>query len=267
MGFFGHSPARRAIGLACALAWYGLAADLSAGTLEQADSPSAPQLSQPSAEPFGLSVSRVFAGRLREKWRNVERKLDDERVQIALCDGDRERCASPAALRFLAIIDSARGREGRARLGEVNRAVNLAIRPMSDQAQYGEADVWTSPLVTFTHGAGDCEDYAIAKFVALHQAGISSDDLRIVIIRDTIRGEDHAVAAARLDGHWLALDNRRMAMVEDDNLRNYRPLFVIDQHGLMQYREPPLLAEIPDGVRSPTLTLTVSQPGLVLATN
>ena len=267
MGFLGHSPTRRAIGLACALAWYIPVADLAAGTLEQADSPGAPQLSQPSAEPFGLSVSRVFAGPLREKWRNVERKLDDERVQIALCDGDRERCASPAALRFLAIVDSARGREGRARLGEVNRAVNLAIRPMSDQAQYGETDVWTSPLVTFSHGAGDCEDYAIAKFVALHQAGISSDDLRIVIIRDILRGEDHAVAAARLDGHWLALDNRRMAMVEDDNLRNYRPLFVIDQYGLMQYPEPPLLAEIPERDRAPAVTLIASQPGLVSSAN
>lgn len=267
MSFFGHSPARRAIILACALAWYGPAADLAAGTLEQAESPSAPPLSERSAEPFGLFASRVFAGPMREKWRNVERKLDDERVQIALCDGDRERCASPAALRFLTIIDSARSREGRARLGEVNRAVNLAIRPMSDQAQYGEADVWTSPLVTFSHGAGDCEDYAIAKFVALHQAGISSDDLRIVIIRDTIRGEDHAVAAARLDGHWLALDNRRMAMVEDDNLRNYRPLFVIDHYGLMQYAEPPMLAEIPERDLSTTATLIASQPALVLSTN
>jgi predicted transglutaminase-like cysteine proteinase len=267
MGFFGHSPARRVIILACALVWSGPAADVAAGTLEQAESLGAPQLSERSAEPFGLTASRVFAGPLREKWRNVERKLDDERVQLALCDGDRERCASPAALRFLAIVDSARSREGRARLGEVNRAVNLAIRPMSDQAQYGEPDVWTSPLVTFSHGAGDCEDYAIAKFVALHQAGISSNDLRIVIIRDTIRGEDHAVAAARLDGHWLALDNRRMAMVEDGNLRNYRPLFVIDQSGLMQYAEPPLLAELPERDKSPTATLVASQPALVLSTN
>ena len=132
-------------------------------------------------------------------------------------------------------MDNARAREGRARLGEINRAINLAIRPMSDLAQYGAIDVWSSPLVTFASGAGDCEDYAIAKFVALRQAGISPDDLRIVIMRDTIRGEDHAVAAARLDGHWLTLDNRRMAMVEDAHVRNYRPLFFIDQYGVMQY--------------------------------
>ena len=32
---------------------------------------------------------------------------------------------------------------------------------------------------------------------------------------DDIREEDHAVVAARLDGKWLMLDNRRMVMLED----------------------------------------------------
>ncbi len=199
---------------------------------------------------------------MREKWLGVQRKLDEERVQLALCGGDRERCVSPAALRFLAIVDNAKAREGRARLGEINRAINLAIHPMSDLAQYGEIDVWSSPLVTFTNGTGDCEDYAIAKFVALRQAGISPEDLRIVIMRDTIRGEDHAVAAARLDGHWLTLDNRRMAMVEDAYVRNYRPLFVIDQYGVMQYVGAPLLAVAPGREPSAALKLAV-EPGLI----
>ena len=221
------------------MVWFGPAADLTAGALL---TPGASGLLRKSAEPFGLLVSAVYAGGVREKWRDLERKLADEAVQLALCDGDRERCVSPAALRFLAIVDAARAREGRARLGEINRAINLAIRPVSDQAQYGEIDVWSSPLVTFTHGAGDCEDYAIAKFVALRQAGIAPDDLRIVIMRDTVRGEDHAVAAARLDGHWLTLDNRRMAMVEDADIRNYRPLFAIDRNGVMRYSDAPLLA-------------------------
>ena len=133
----------------------------------------------------------------------------------------------------------------RSRLGEINRAINLAIHPVSDLAQYGEIDVWSSPLATFASGAGDCEDYAIAKFVALRLAGVAPDDLRIVIMRDTIRGEDHAVAAVRLDGRWLTLDNRRMAMVEDADVRNYRPTFVIDQTGIMQYADAPLLASAP----------------------
>jgi predicted transglutaminase-like cysteine proteinase len=259
MGIFGRAHAWRAVVLAWGMVWFGPAADLTAGTLGGSS-----EVIGRSTEPFGLFASTLSFGALREKWRGVERRLDDERVQLALCDGDRDRCVSPAALQFLAIVDKARAREGRARLGEINRAINLAIRPMRDLAQYGEIDVWSSPLVTFTRGAGDCEDYAIAKFVALRQTGISPDDLRVVIMRDTIHGEDHAVVAARLDGHWLTLDNRRMAMVEDADVRNYRPTFVIDQYGVSQYVDAPLLANIPGGNPAPSVALDLAvEPGLI----
>jgi predicted transglutaminase-like cysteine proteinase len=265
MGIFGHAHAWRAVVLAWGMVWFGPAADLTAGTLASSGSP---EVTGISAEPFGLFASPLSWGALRDKWLGVARKLDDERVQLALCEGDPDRCASPAALRFLAIVNSVKDREGRARLGEINRAINLAIRPMSDLAQYGEIDVWSSPLVTFAQGAGDCEDYAIAKFAALRQAGISPDDLRIVIMRDTVHGEDHAVAAARLDGHWLMLDNRRMAMVEDTYVRNYRPSFVIDQHGIMQYVDTPLLANLPGQEPAASVALNLAvQPGLISPSN
>ena len=265
MGIFDLACALRAVALACGMAWFGPATDLVAATVDASGSP---ELAGRSAEPFGLLTSTLSKGGLREKWLGVEHRLDDESLQLALCEEDRDRCASPAALQFLAIVDNAKAREGRARLGEINRAINLAIRPVSDLAQWAEIDVWSSPLVTFANGAGDCEDYAIAKYVALRHAGISPDDLRIVIIRDTISGEDHAVAAARLDGHWLMLDNRRMTMVEDAYARNYRPLFVIDQYGVMQYIDAPLLAGLPDRglARSMAPDLAV-QPGLISPSN
>ena len=262
MGIFSYSRALGVAVMACGMVSFGPASDLAAGTLL---SPGSAELVRKSAEPFGGFAFRLAGGGLWEKWLGVQRKLDDEQVQLALCEGDRERCVSPAALRFLAIVDDARAREGRARLGEINRAINLAIRPMSDEAQYGEIDVWSTPLVTFAHGAGDCEDYAIAKFVALRMAGISPDDLRLVIMRDTVHGEDHAVAAARLDGHWLTLDNRRMAMVEDAYIRNYRPVFVINQAGAMRYADAPLLANLPGEV-VPVALNAAAQPGLLSPT-
>ena len=39
------------------------------------------------------------------------------------------------------------------------------------------------------------------------------------------------------------LDNRRMAMVEDADVRNFRPTFVIGEHGVMRYADAPLLAD------------------------
>jgi predicted transglutaminase-like cysteine proteinase len=224
--------------LACGVALSGPTAGMAAATLDEAG-PIDP--AGPAAEPFGLSASHLSEGGLRDKWLGVERQLDDEMLLLALCQEERRHCRSQPALQLLAIVDAATARDGRARLGEINRAINLAIRPMSDLAQYGAIDVWSSPLATLASGAGDCEDYAIAKFVALRLSGIAAEDLRLVILRDTLRQEDHAVVAARLDGRWLTLDNRRMAMVEDTQLRNHRPTFVIDRDGVRRYATEPLL--------------------------
>src|SRR5258707_15202651 len=124
MGIFSHSQALRAIVLAWGMACLGPAGDLAAGTVVPSESQEA---TGGSAEPFGLFASTLAFGSLREKWLGVERKLDDERVQLALCDGDRDRCVSPAALQFLAIVDNAKARERPARLRAINRPIHLAI--------------------------------------------------------------------------------------------------------------------------------------------
>ncbi|WP_426437759.1 transglutaminase-like cysteine peptidase [Bradyrhizobium genosp. P] len=239
MGIFGYARALRVLLLACGLALVAPIDVLAANLL----SPAGALLIKKLAEPFGIPTVILDGGGVHDKWFGLQSRLDDDMVQLVLCDGDRERCASPAALQLLAIIDTARARDGRARLGEINRAVNLAIHPASDIMQYGAIDVWASPLTTFDHRAGDCEDYAIAKLAALRLAGISAEDLRLVIMHDTRLGEDHAVAAVWLDGHWLTLDNRRMAMVEDSDMRNYRPTFVIGRDGVSKYTDIPAVAE------------------------
>jgi predicted transglutaminase-like cysteine proteinase len=266
MRLFNTVHAVRAALLACGLggflAWSG-----SSAIADPLVVPANLTLTTDSVEPFGLSTTPIHSGGLRAKWLGVTQKLDDERVQLALCDGDRERCASDAALKFLAIVDAGRQREGRARIGEINRAINLTIRPVDDMVQYGKVDVWSSPLVTFYHGAGDCEDYAIAKYVALRMAGIAAEDLRIVVMIDTVHREGHAVAAARLNGHWLILDNRRTAMIEDAVLRGYRPLFVIDDSDVMKFTDAPVLASMPNAAPvTPATTLNV-EPGLISASN
>jgi predicted transglutaminase-like cysteine proteinase len=203
-------------------------------TVDRADS---------SDEPFGLSTATVTQGAVLEKWLSIKREVGDERLVLRLCEESRASCQSRAALEFLAIVESGRKLAGRARLGEINRAINLKIKAMSDLALYGAEDVWSPPLVTLAIGAGDCEDYAIAKFVALQEAGVSADDLRIVVLRDDMRKEDHAVVAARLDGSWLMLDNGHMLMTEDRQVRNHHPEFVIDREGVKRYVYAPSTPE------------------------
>jgi predicted transglutaminase-like cysteine proteinase len=60
--------------------------------------------------------------------------------------------------------------------------VDLAITPTRDEAQWGVADHWSPPFETLQSHRGDCKDYAIVKYVALLQAGLSHEDVRIVIL-------------------------------------------------------------------------------------
>jgi predicted transglutaminase-like cysteine proteinase len=140
-----------------------------------------------------------------------------------------------AAHRLLAIIDEGGARNGRARIGIINRAINFAIIPTSDVAQWGVTDRWSGSLETFTTRRGDCEDYAIAKYVALRAAGLAEADVKLVVVRNTAVGEDHAVVAVRLDGAWIILDNRWLPLVRDREMWRATPLFVLDDNGVRQF--------------------------------
>src|ERR1039457_1952486 len=146
------------------------------------------------------------------KWADLQSRILAEKETLAVCRSGDRPCPA-AARRFVSIVEHARQREGRARLGEINRAINLSIRPMSDLAQYGVEDYWAAPLEALSSGAGDCEDYAIAKYVALEESGTAPEDLQLEIVRDVEHQATHAVVAVRYKDEWLILDNRTLMIV------------------------------------------------------
>ena len=186
------------------------------------------------SEPFGAVLANANSPDLRLKWLRVSEEMASNRRLVEACRTRPDHCGSPGVGRLAAIVAAAMERDGRARIGEINRAVNLAVRPVRDLAQYGVADYWAAPVDTLGAGAGDCEDYAIAKLLALQLAGIADDDLRLVIVRERRSKEDHAVATVRRDGRWFLLDSRRMAIVEDVDASDYSPLVTISTARIMQ---------------------------------
>ena len=181
-------------------------------------------------EPFGSKASAALPADISEKWRDLQSRIDADEKALVVCRADESTC-SPAAHRFLALVDLGRQRAVLARLRTVNRAVNLSIRPVSDLDQYGYPDYWASPLQTLGSGAGDCEDYAIVKYVALRDMGFDAADLRFVIVHDNMHQTEHAVIAVRDGQDWLILDNRTMAILSSGDVRHYQPLFSLDQQG------------------------------------
>ena len=186
-----------------------------------------------SSEPFALQAKPITTGEVAAKWQIVRSEIKAEAAVLARCQAEQE--CSAVAREFNSIIAEGRGRDGLARIGLINRAVNLAIVPTSDMKQWGVPDRWSPPLETLTTGRGDCEDYAIAKYVALLDAGISNDDLKLVIVHNLLRDEDHAILVARVDGKWYVLDNRWLALVADSQLAHVIPLFVLDDTGVREF--------------------------------
>jgi predicted transglutaminase-like cysteine proteinase len=189
--------------------------------------PSTPQ----PLEPFGAALSAPLMGGLHTKWSMVKKKLPAQHRALMRCRAGAASCPV-AAKRFQAILDRALAQQGWARIAEINRTINLNIKPVDDMTQYGVSDLWATPLMTFSSGAGDCEDYAIAKYVALQEIGIAEDDLRLVVIHDRDSNVDHAVTAVRYDGSWLILDNRTLEIRHDAELAEFEPMFAIDREGV-----------------------------------
>jgi predicted transglutaminase-like cysteine proteinase len=121
-----------------------------------------------SRAPLFSMETEPVAGGVAAKWRAVKADIDHEQQVLASC---RAQEACPAvAQELLDIVAEGAGRSGRARVGLINRAVDLAITPTRDEAQWGVADHWSPPFETLQSHRGDCEDYAIVKYVALLQA-------------------------------------------------------------------------------------------------
>lgn len=79
-------------------------------------------------------------------------------------------------------------------LRKVNEFYNQ-IPYLSDQEHWNLEDYWATPVEFVASFGGDCEDYAIAKYMTLKFAGVPVERLRITYVRAIRRGETHMVLA------------------------------------------------------------------------
>lgn len=185
-----------------------------------------------SDEPFGLPTVEAPSSSLSVIWRQLLLDIEADERTVARCRAQPDGCGSPAALRFIEIVDEARQYEGRARVGHINRAVNLAIHPTRD-------GVWRSPLDALA-SPGDCKNYAVTKYAALGDAGIPANDRRLIIVHlKSPQQGAHLVVAARISAKWVLLDNRSMTLVESTARHDYLPILALDHSGVREFRTLP----------------------------
>lgn len=124
------------------------------------------------------------------------------------------------------------------RLKDINDFFNRRVNFREDNATWGQADYWASPLESLERRAGDCEDYAIAKYFSLAAAGVPTARLRMVYVRARMQGQSlaHMVLAyhAEPGAEPLILDNLRPEVLPASQRPDLTPVFSFNTEGLWQ---------------------------------
>lgn len=122
-------------------------------------------------------------------------------------------------VRYIAV----RGSE-KEKLESAQLIVNGKITWKSDTDLWSNSDYWASPNETLGKAAGDCEDSAILKMMALRAAGFPRDHLYIVVGMDTATRQAHAVLVARSGGRFWVLDQRTNQVIPDEQFQFFTPV-------------------------------------------
>ncbi|WP_051257757.1 transglutaminase-like cysteine peptidase [Desulfovibrio cuneatus] len=109
-----------------------------------------------------------------------------------------------------------------------------------DTATYGVQEFWATPQEFYANG-GDCEDFAIAKYLTLLYLGWPEESLWLVIGETTNKSKNelHVVVAARLGGKVMYLDNTvrpgAMLLTEEMLFQRFAPIWALKKQHLLAF--------------------------------
>ncbi len=133
-------------------------------------------------------------------------------------------------------LDRFQGQSMKQMVNAVNKLMNEKPYVL-DQNNWGQSDYWATP-VEFLKRGGDCEDYAIAKYVALRSLGMPEERLRVAIVQDTLKNIPHAVLVAYTDEGAYILDNQNKGLVDAEVAGRYKPIFSINRQAWWLHTAP-----------------------------
>jgi len=147
----------------------------------------------------------------------------------ARCEaGERPACRLKDWQEFLRDLSSAAFPD---QLYRLNRHVNY-VRYRTDERNWHRPDFWADPAQFFDRG-GDCEDYAIAKYVALRALGVPAERLRVVVVYDRKNRGDHAILAISGPDGVMVLDSNRKRVIDwEETSKRYTPYYSLNEEAV-----------------------------------
>lgn len=122
----------------------------------------------------------------------------------------------------------------REKLEKTNHFFNSKIRFANDIDVWGVEDYWATPFEFLGKGAGDCEDFAIAKYFTLRAMGVSDEKLKITYVKALQYNIHHMVLTYYSDptAEPLVLDNLLDSINPAAKRTDLMPIFSFNGSGL-----------------------------------
>ncbi len=125
------------------------------------------------------------------------------------------------------------------RLKRTNDFFNRQMQFGDDMSIWGQEDYWATPLESLGKGAGDCEDFVIAKYFTLKEMGVESNKLRLIYVRAKIGTSDTALQAHMVLAYYpkpeaepLVLDNLIADIRPASRRPDLVPVFSFNSEGI-----------------------------------
>lgn len=150
------------------------------------------------------------------------------------------KTAAATVKAWRSMINSSRTLPERAKLERTNDFVNKNVFYENDIVVWGKADYWATPLELFGKQSGDCEDFAIAKYVTLRLLDIPVRKLRLVYVRARMGGTGGKALQAHMVLSYfetptsdpLVLDNLTPQIRSASRRPDLFPVFSFNHEGL-----------------------------------
>jgi predicted transglutaminase-like cysteine proteinase len=158
------------------------------------------------------------------KWAGVLARYDEQK-ETADADCKDDSCNSRQWEKMLA---EAKGKPVQKQMQLVNDFFNK-FTYINDPDNGGGEDYWATPYEFMARG-GDCEDYAIAKYISLKRLGVDESHMRIMIVQDfNLNGEMHAILEVKDKEQAFILDNQAAQIIAEKKIYHYQPLYAINE--------------------------------------
>ncbi|MCE9686985.1 transglutaminase-like cysteine peptidase [Shewanella sp. AS16] len=132
------------------------------------------------------------------------------------------------------LIEDNQGSSDWQRLQAANQFANSRVAYMSDLRHWHVEDYWATPIETLTSAKGDCEDYAIFKYMTLLAMGMDESKLRLMYVRALTVDSPHIVLIYFSDPKAmpLVLDNLKDSILPAGQRPDLKPIYSFNGTGL-----------------------------------